>query len=556
MKVTPSILMVLACGISTFLGCTSVPKEIANHTATPAEPVEGTRFTLLHTNDHHGRFWHNKHGEYGLAARKTLIDRIRAEVRESGGEVLLLSGGDINTGVPESDLQDAEPDFIGMRDIGYDAMAIGNHEFDNPLSVLRQQEKWAGFPFLSANIYDKTTKERLFPSHHTFDVNGLKIAVLGLTTDDTKKIGNPEYLENIRFRSPIVEAAQLVPELAKKSDVVIAATHMGHYQDGEFGINAPGDVSLARLVPQIDVVVGGHSQDPVCMMAENQADTNYKPGGDCAPDRQNGTWIVQAHEWGKYVGRADFEWRKDGLKLLSYELIPVNLKKKVVNSAGEKVRVFIQDEIVADKSLATLLTPYQEKGQEQLLEVIGKSAEKLEGDRSVIRFHPTNLGHLIATAQMEKVGGDVAVMNSGGIRDSISEGDISYKDVLKVQPFSNTICYVDLTGNELMDYLKATAEKPIDSGAFAQFSGAKLVIEGGQLNFISVDDKPIDSSKTYRLAINSFIASGGDGYPELDTHENFVNTGFVDADVLKEFLQKHSPIEKNAFSPENISRSP
>ncbi len=98
------------------------------------------KITILHTNDHHGHFWRNDYGEYGLAAQKTLVDGIRKEVAAEGGSVLLLSGGDINTGVPESDLQDAEPDFRGMNLIGYDAMAVGNHEFDNPLSVLRQQE--------------------------------------------------------------------------------------------------------------------------------------------------------------------------------------------------------------------------------------------------------------------------------------------------------------------------------------------------------------------------------------------------------------------------------
>lgn len=97
------------------------------------------KITILHTNDHHGHFWRNDYGEYGLAAQKTLVDGIRKEVAAEGGSVLLLSGGDINTGVPESDLQDAEPDFRGMNLIGYDAMAVGNHEFDNPLSVLRQQ---------------------------------------------------------------------------------------------------------------------------------------------------------------------------------------------------------------------------------------------------------------------------------------------------------------------------------------------------------------------------------------------------------------------------------
>lgn len=101
--------------------------------------------TILHTNDHHGRFWKNGKGEYGLAARKTLADAVRAEVQAKGGHVLLLDAGDINTGIPESDMLDGEPDIRGMNAMGYDAMAVGNHEFDNPLAVLRKRERWMEF---------------------------------------------------------------------------------------------------------------------------------------------------------------------------------------------------------------------------------------------------------------------------------------------------------------------------------------------------------------------------------------------------------------------------
>lgn len=184
--------------------------------------------TILHTNDHHGHFWHNEYGEYGLAAQKTLVDQIRQEVAAKGGSILLLSGGDINTGVPESDLQDAEPDFRGMNLVGYDAMALGNHEFDNPLSVLRQQEKWATFPLLSANIYQKSTQQRLFKPYALFDKQGIKIAVIGLTTDDTAKLGNPEFFTDIEFRKPSTEVKSVVEQLRsmEKPDVIIAATHM------------------------------------------------------------------------------------------------------------------------------------------------------------------------------------------------------------------------------------------------------------------------------------------------------------------------------------------
>ncbi len=230
--------------------------------------------TILHTNDHHGHFWRSDYGEYGLSAQKTLVDGIRKEVAAKGGSVLLLSGGDINTGVPESDLQDAEPDFRGMNLIGYDAMAVGNHEFDNPMSVLRQQEKWAKFPFLSANIYQKSTGERLFKPWMIFDRQGLKIAVIGLTTDDTAKIGNPEFFTDIEFRKPAEEAKLVIQELQQnqKPDLIIAATHMGHYDNGEHGSNAPGDVEMARSLPAgaLAMIVGGHSQDPVCMASENK----------------------------------------------------------------------------------------------------------------------------------------------------------------------------------------------------------------------------------------------------------------------------------------------
>lgn len=288
--------------------------------------------TVLHTNDHHGRFWQNKHGEYGMAARKTLIDNIRQEVEEDGGTILLLSGGDINTGVPESDLQDAEPDFKGMNRIGYDAMALGNHEFDNPLDVLMKQKDWAKFPLLSANIYDKTTGKRLFEAYKIFDKQGIKIAVIGLTTEDTAKIGNPEYLGNIEFRDPKAEAKVLIEEIKEKEkpDLIFAVTHMGHYENGQHGINAPGDVALARYLDEgsLDMIVGGHSQEPVCMESPNHVNASFKPGDDCQPDVQNGTYIVQAHEWGKYVGRADYTFKNGELDMVSYNLIPVNLKPK------------------------------------------------------------------------------------------------------------------------------------------------------------------------------------------------------------------------------------
>ena len=526
---------------------------LASETAQAYEQDKTYKITVLHTNDHHGHFWRNEYGEYGLAAQKTLVDGIRKEVAAEGGSVLLLSGGDINTGVPESDLQDAEPDFRGMNLVGYDAMAIGNHEFDNPLAVLRQQEKWAKFPLLSANIYQKSTGERLFKPWALFKRQDLKIAVIGLTTDDTAKIGNPEYFTDIEFRKPADEAKLVIQELqqTEKPDIIIAATHMGHYDNGEHGSNAPGDVEMARSLPagSLAMIVGGHSQDPVCMAAENKKQVDYVPGTPCKPDQQNGIWIVQAHEWGKYVGRADFEFCNGEMKMVNYQLIPVNLKKKVTWEDGKSERVLYTPEIAENQQMISLLSPFQNKGKAQLEVKIGETNGRLEGDRSKVRFVQTNMGRLILAAQMDRTGADFAVMSGGGVRDSIEVGNISYKNVLQVQPFGNVVVYVDMTGKEVIDYLTAVAQMKPDSGAYPQFANVSFVAKDGKLNDLKIKGEAVDPAKTYRMATLNFNATGGDGYPRLDNKPGYVNTGFIDAEVLKGYIQKNSPLDASAYEP-------
>ncbi len=511
--------------------------------------------TILHTNDHHGHFWNNDYGEYGLAAQKTVVDAIRQEVAKQGGSVLLLSGGDINTGVPESDMQDAEPDFKGMNLVGYDAMALGNHEFDKPLNVLRQQQKWANFPFLSANIYQSSTGKRLFKPYVIFEKQGVKIAVLGLTTDDTAKIGNPANFPDVEFRVPAEEAKKVIEELKKneKPDVIIAATHMGHYDDGHHGTNAPGDVEMARSLPAgyLNMIVGGHSQDPVCMSAENKnyKQVDYVPGTPCSPDRQNGTWIVQAHEWGKYVGRADFQFRNGEFKLAHYQLIPINLKKKVVNEDGSTERVYYTHEIQQNPEMLKLLTPYQDKGNQKLNVKVGFVDHKLEGDRSKVRFVQTNMAHLVLAAQMERTNADFAIMSGGGIRDSIEPGQITYKDVMKVHPFANQVAYVDFKGSEVLPYLTAVANMEPDSGAYGQFYNVSFVKHGKQISDVKIGGNPLDPNKTYRMATLNFNAIGGDGYPRIDNLPGYVDTGFIDAEVLKGYIEKHSPLKAADYDP-------
>ncbi|NRA54871.1 MAG: bifunctional UDP-sugar hydrolase/5'-nucleotidase [Gammaproteobacteria bacterium] len=533
-------------------GCSSLNTEQSNRAMTSHDWIQDKTYnlTILHTNDNHGNFWQNKYGERGMAARATLIKNIRAQVKSAGGSVLLLSGGDINTGVPESDLQDAEPDFIGMNMIGYDAMTLGNHEFDNPLDVLAKQENWANFPFISANIYKDG--QRMFDAYKIFNKSGIKIAVIGLTTEDTANIGNPEFISELEFRDPKVEAKKVIAQLkaTENPDVIIAATHMGHYLNGANGSNAPGDVQLARYLNagDLDMIVGGHSQEPVCMEGAQYA--SFKPGQACMPDVQNGTDIVQAHEWGKYVGRADYSFKNGEFMLQSYQLIPVNLKKKI-KVDGKKKRVLIQAEIAQDPSVFAKLKPFYQKGQAALSLKIGQTDGLLQGERNVVRNNQTNLGRLIATAHMQRAKADFGIMNSGGVRASFEAGVITYKDILTVQPFGNIVTSVDMSGAQLMDYLNVVATKQKDSGAFAQFANISMSVANGQVSNVVIAGKAINLNNTYRFTIPSFNAAGGDGYPNITAHPAFVNTGYVDAEVLKEYIEVNSPINPADFAPNN-----
>lgn len=519
----------------------------ANAPVSGPQPDTTYRITVLHTNDHHGRFWKNSDGEYGMAARKTVIDGIRSEVAANGGYSLLLDGGDVNTGIPESDLQDAVPDFKGMNLLGYQAMAVGNHEFDKPLPVLKMQRELAQFPMLSANIYEHG--KRMFEPYKIFTLGDVKVGVMGLTTEDAHKMVHPDHVKNIEFRSVIAEASQVVPELRRQADVVIATTHMGHFENGQHGTQAEGDVEMARAVNGIDLVVGGHSQNPACMKAENVLDRAYVPGTPCQPDRQNGTWIVQAHEWGKYVGRADFEYRNNQLKLVSYALIPINLKKPAASAEGDSRGAFYTAEIAENKEMLALLAPYQTFGQQKLNIAVGESDLALEGKRAAARARPVAMGVLIGQAMMERTGADFAIINAGSVRDTLPAGKITYKDVLKVHPFGNTIVTVDLSGAEVLDYLNTVAKMTPGSGAFPQFAGIELVITSGTVTQVRIKQEPLDPARTYRLAVNNFQAVGGDGYPKLTGHPSFVDSGFVDADVLREFIADHSPLKAAAFEP-------
>lgn len=514
-------------------------------------------FTVLHTNDIHGHFWNNDKGEYGLAPQKTVIDQVRKEVEAQGGSVIVLNAGDINTGVPESDMQNARPDIEGLNAIGYDAMTLGNHEFDVPLQILDMQEKWAKFPLLSANVYNKRTNKPLVTPYITLERGGLKFAVVGLTTEDTAKLGNPDVTGNVIFKNPIETANKVLKQINKKEkpDVRIALTHMGWYLDAKHGTNAPGDVTMARTLKPaaFDLIVGGHTHDTVCFDEKGQFIEKYKPTMACKPDFQNGSWIMQAGEWGKYVGRADFEFKNGKTTLVKYELIPINLKQTIKKEDGTKEYKLYANEIKADEALYAQLKKYQDEGDKTLGVKVGNTEGFFDGKRESVRFVQTNLGRLIAQSQMERVKADIGIMNGGGIRASLPEGEITYKNILTVQPFSNMISTLDLKGKELVDFLTTVALKETDTGGYPQFANISMVVDrtAKTISDVKIGGQPLDMNKTYKISIPDYLTAGGDGYPIMKNHPTYVNTGFIDAEMLKKFFEEKKVLKASDYDPKN-----
>jgi 5'-nucleotidase/UDP-sugar diphosphatase len=480
------------------------------------------KFTILHTNDHHGRFWPNNNGELGLAPRATVISQIKAEVEANGGNVLVLDAGDVNTGLPHSDMLQAEPDFKAMGMIGYDVMAIGNHEFDNSYETILKQQKWAGFPFISANIYFKDNNQRVFPDHIVKNFDDLKITIFGLTTEDTPVKSSPVNTKPFKFVPVVEEAKKLVPKLKEQTDVLIALTHIGHYADGNHGADAPGDVTLARSVDGIDVIVGGHSHNPL-----------YKP------DIQNGTIIVQAEEWGKYVGRVDFEFQNGKLRLVDYKLIPINLLRYQTPD-------YVTQRIAADPYIETFLLPYKMQGDDYLSQEIGYAEVEFVGQRNIVRFQETNLGNLITEAYRARFDTDIGLTNSGGIRDSIHAGKVTYETALTVLPFGGKIVTAKLKGRELKKYLEyILLELTPGSGSFPQFSrvSAKIDRKNKKVYWIKVNNKRINPFKSYKVALPQFIAAGGDKYPKID-YQDFDQ---IDADILKQYVKSLKVLKADHF---------
>ncbi len=457
------------------------------------------RLTVLYTNDVHGhpvKFSNFSVPDVGgLPARATLVNQIRRE----NNNVLLLDAGDLNTGQASSNFFKAKPDILGYNYMGYDAMVLGNHEFDNPIPILREQMDLAVFPFLSANV--KTSNGDPLAIPYIFkQFSGFKVAIFGITTTETRVTGNPDYIKDLIFEDEVEVAKKLVPYLRRRADLIIALTHLGVYEDSN-----RGSKRLATQVGGIDLIVDGNTDTKLeaPLIIDN-------------PDSTRQTLIVQAWHWGLVLGKIDLWIRNKRIVDFNMELIPINLKRIIRNKKGEKTFRFIGNPIEEDPTLLALLQPYEDKVDRFLAETIGHARKPFRN--SDVRYRETALGDLVADAMrwyLRRFNPDFALTNSGAIRAGIPQGPLSRKSVHNILPFDSSVVFLNLTGTKVQTLFDYIGTVQPGEGAFPQVSGGirfTMDPEKKTCRDILINGSPVDHKRSYGIVTNSYLASGGDGY--------------------------------------------
>jgi 5'-nucleotidase/UDP-sugar diphosphatase len=483
-----------------------------------------TEITILHTNDTHAHL--ESFGdpvEGGVARRYTAIQ----QVKDEGGNVLLLDAGDAFQGTLFFNVWEGEEEAYFMNALGYQAMAVGNHEFDKGPATLADFIGLADFPVLSANVdaSAEPTLAGLIPAYTVLDVGGEQVGVFGLTTEDTAVISSPG--PTIAFDDNITSAQATVAELEGMGiNKIIALTHLGYGPDQ----------ALAAAVDGIDIIIGGHSHTLLGSMegaAGPYPTVVNSPSGDPV-------LIVTANEWGRYLGRLDVTFSADG-EVLSY--------------SGEPI--LIDETFDEDPTIAADVATWAEPIEDLKNTVIGQAAVDLEGTRALVRSQETNLGNLICDAMLWATAGEgtqICIQNGGGIRASIPAGDVTMGQVLEVLPFGNQIATFGLTGADVWAALENGASQwESGAGRFAQVGGLKYVFDpslpvGSRIVSVHVKQSdgtfaPIDLEEVYKLTSNDFMRKGGDGYSMFA--ENAIDpydAGAVMADAVAEYIGENSPV--------------
>ena len=489
--------------------------------------LEG-QIVILHTNDVHG-------GIEGYAR----VAALKAMYEAAGATVFVMDAGDFSQGETSVSVSEGATAIELMNMVGYDLAAPGNHEFDYGYENLAKLVKAANFPVLAANI-NYEGKVAFGDNTVLTTEDGVKIGVFGLDTPETATKAHPGKIKGVTFTGGeemyAIAQAQVDKLTADGCDYIICVGHLGI--DDESAANGNRSIDMLAKVTGIDVLIDGHSHSTL-----EQVTAATKGTGKVGETLVTST----------------------GTKLANIGVVTIKGDEITVASVDSATVPVAEDDAIAARAKAIRDEIEAEYGA-----TFAATEVKLNGDRDPgNRTEETNLGDLIADAMVwyaTKDGEDlgvpaenvIAITNGGGIRASVEAGDITKNDINTVLPFGNTVAYVTVTGEALLEVLEASTYcTPTAVGGFPQVSGVNFTINTGntfdqgelytdttyyapasinRVTINSVNGQDFDAKASYAVVTNDFLAAGGDTYYAFTTSDSIVDTGTPLDVALMEYI--------------------
>jgi len=500
---------------------------------------------VLGTTDLHGNlfpvdYYTNKPDNRGLAKISTLVKQVRRENQN----VLLIDSGDTIQGAPleyyhnKKNNQPPDPIMLAMNALHYDAMTVGNHEYNFGLQVLEKARSEAEFPWLSANTYNKGTAKTHYKPYIVKEIAGVRVGILGLTTPGVPTWENAPNYAGLEFHEPLLEAKKWVPVLRGKerADVVVVAMHMGVEEDLRTGERNPGQVvnenqavAIAKQVPGVDLIFMGHTHRDVPSLSIN------------------GVLLAQANHWGRHLARADLYLENVGNKWRVY--------------ARSARTIPVDDKVIADEEIVKLGAPYNRETQEWLSRDIGNSAAELTATEA--RFRDTAILDLIQRVQLDAGKADVSMAAVFNPDARIAKGSVTVRNIAGLYVYENTLVVLEVTGQQVKDALEHSAKyfRPYESGK----SAAELVDEkipaynfdiaegvtyvlniakpiGQRIENLQFQGKPLSPTQKLRLATNNYRVNGGGGYTMYKSAPVVYRSSEEIRELIIDWVERHKTI--------------
>lgn len=475
------------------------------------------KISLITTGDVHGHLVYDQANggyytldevniEMGMPLMKAVID----EQKKKNPDSLVLDSGDMFHGTNEANVNEGEGIVEAANLMGYDAMVAGNHDFDFGFDRAMSIKSALKYPMLAANI----TKDGkpAFEQYKIFEVAGKRIGVFGLTVPESLSNMAVYGKNTVEFTNEVDAAKRVLAELkGEKVDSIVLISHLGDDLDKK----------LIKEVDGIDFILSGHHH------------WLYKKAG-----KINNTYFAEPGSYSTHVGVADMYYRKGKIAKIAWSLHKSNDRTK------------------ENPAIAAVSKKYYDIAFENGKEVVGKADVTLNGVRSQVRSKETNLADLIADAMKEQGKADLALLNGGGIRESVPKGDLTFYNIGKPLPFVNSLVTVEMPGQKIYDAIeRGLREWPngASNGGFLQVSGISYEIDGSKpagkrLVSVSMNGQPLDKTRIFKVATNDYLANGGDNYVEFDDAK-LISKGGLLRDVLAAYIK-----EKGNVSPETDGR--